>query len=115
MVTRNQQWSVTALVDASDGSVQERYTYDHFGKRTILEPSGTTARSSSDYNMPYGYTSRRHDNELGLIYFRARYYDPTTGEFTSRDPLEYVDGMSMMRGYMAVSYTHLTLPTKRIV
>jgi hypothetical protein len=30
---------------------------------------------------------------------RARSYDPTTGEFTSRDPLEYVDGMSVYRGY----------------
>ncbi len=29
----------------------------------------------------------------------ARYYDPGTGEFISTDPLEYVDGMSMFRGY----------------
>jgi RHS repeat-associated protein len=35
------------------------------------------------------------------MYFRARYYDPTTGEFCSRDPLEYVDGMSQYRGYFA--------------
>jgi hypothetical protein len=33
------------------------------------------------------------------MYFRARYYDPNTGEFTSRDPLEYVDGMSQYRGF----------------
>lgn len=31
--------------------------------------------------------------------FRARYYDPATGEFISQDPKEYVDGMSMYRGY----------------
>jgi hypothetical protein len=30
---------------------------------------------------------------------RARYYDPSTAEFTSRDPLEYVDGVSLYRGY----------------
>jgi len=35
------------------------------------------------------------------MYFRARYYDPQTGEFISRDPLEYVDGMSLYRGYFA--------------
>jgi RHS repeat-associated protein len=34
-----------------------------------------------------------------LLYKRARYYDNQTGEFISRDPLEYVDGMSMYRGY----------------
>jgi hypothetical protein len=33
------------------------------------------------------------------LYKRARYYDPNTGEFVSRDPLEYVDGMSQYRGY----------------
>jgi hypothetical protein len=38
------------------------------------------------------------------MYFRARYYDPTTGEFVSRDPLEYVDGMSLYRGYFGLSF-----------
>ena len=33
------------------------------------------------------------------MYFRARYYDPQTGEFISRDPLGYVDGMSQYRAY----------------
>jgi hypothetical protein len=33
------------------------------------------------------------------VYKRARYYDPATGEFISRDPLEYVDGMSQYRAY----------------
>ena len=33
------------------------------------------------------------------MYFRARFYDPDTGEFISRDPLGYVDGMSLYRGY----------------
>ena len=33
------------------------------------------------------------------MYNRARYYDTETGEFISRDPLEYVDGMSLYRGY----------------
>ena len=36
-------------------------------------------------------------------FYRARYYDTTTAEFTSRDPLEYVDGMSLMRGYFGIS------------
>jgi RHS repeat-associated protein len=101
-ITRNQQWSVTALADLSSGSVVERYTYDAFGKRTILAADGSTVRTTSSYNMPFGYTSRQHDPETGLMYFRARYYDPSTGEFTSPDPLEYVDGMSLYRGYMGL-------------
>ena len=98
-ITRNQQWSVTALAELASGTIVERYTYDHFGKRTILESNGTTVRSTSSYGMPYGYTSRRHDAETDLMYFRARYYDPHTAEFISTDPLEYVDGMSLFRGY----------------
>ena len=38
------------------------------------------------------------------MYFRARYYDTATGEFISRDPLEYVDGMSLYRGYFAPNH-----------
>jgi RHS repeat-associated protein len=37
-----------------------------------------------------------------LVIYRARYYDPSTGEFASRDPLEYVDGMSLYRGYFGL-------------
>ncbi len=102
-VTRNQQWSVSALTDHSNGTVLERYTYDEFGKRTILAADGMTVRATSNYDNPYGYTSRRHDEESGLMYFRARYYEPTTGEFCSKDPLEYVDGMSLYRGYFVPS------------
>ncbi|HMS89514.1 MAG TPA: RHS repeat-associated core domain-containing protein, partial [Acidimicrobiales bacterium] len=28
-----------------------------------------------------------HDTETGYIYLRARHYDPTTGQFTSQDPI----------------------------
>ena len=35
-----------------------------------------------------------------LTYLRARFYDESTGEFCSRDPLEYVDGLSQYRGYL---------------
>ena len=106
-VTRNQQWSVSALINSA-GSVVERYTYDHFGKRTILAANGSTVRASSSYNIPYGYTSRRHEGESDLMYFRARYYDPNTGEFISRDPLEYVDGMSQYQGYFVSGATDPT-------
>ena len=33
------------------------------------------------------------------MYFRARYYHPQLGQFLSRDPLGYVDGMSQYRAY----------------
>jgi RHS repeat-associated protein len=32
------------------------------------------------------------DPETGLLYLRARYYDPATGQFLTRDPLEALTG-----------------------
>jgi RHS repeat-associated protein len=41
----------------------------------------------------YGYTGREPD-ETGLIYYRARYYDPTQGRFTQRDPIGLAGGVN---------------------
>ncbi len=112
-VLRNQQWSVAGLTKDSDGSITETYSYDVFGNRTILAANGTTVRTTSSYDNPYGYTSRRHDEESGLMYFRARYYDPENAGFVSQDPLEQIDGASIYRGYFVPnrvdpSGTHMT-------
>src|SRR5262249_11156663 len=32
------------------------------------------------------YTAREYDAATGLVYDRARYYDPATGRFTTQDP-----------------------------
>jgi RHS repeat-associated protein len=103
-VTRNRQWSVTALHDLANGNVVERYSYDMLGKRTIYAANGTTVRTTSSFGNNFGYTSRWHDEESGLINFRARYYNPLTGEFLRRDPAGFVDGMSLYRGYMELGW-----------
>ncbi|MEM8893249.1 MAG: RHS repeat-associated core domain-containing protein [Bacteroidota bacterium] len=101
-VTRNQQWSVMSVYDLTSGIVEQRYNYDVFGERYLVNADGTYTPSSSDpLGISIGYTSRRHDDESGLMYFRARFYDSTTGVFVSQDPLEYVDGYSLYRGYFA--------------
>lgn len=41
----------------------------------------------------YGYTGREPD-ETGLIFYRARYYDPTLGRFTQRDPIGLRGGLN---------------------
>ena len=53
--------------------------------------------------MHINNTGRRHDVEdTGLMYYRRRFYSPELGRFISRDPLKYVDGMSMYRAYFVV-------------
>ncbi|MBL8892247.1 MAG: RHS repeat-associated core domain-containing protein [Planctomycetaceae bacterium] len=102
-VTRNRQWSITALHDLANGTIVECYAYEITGRRTIYAANGTTVRTTSSFGNHFGYTNRRHDEESGLMYFRARFYNQLTGEFLSRDPMEFVDGMSLYRGYIGIN------------
>jgi RHS repeat-associated protein len=97
---RNQQYSIVGLTNAA-GTLVERYTYSAYGTLGIYAANGTV-RSSSTYANRYTYTGREWDADLRLYHFRARWYDPVTGGFVSRDPLGYVDGMSLYRGYFGV-------------
>jgi len=74
--------SITELTNQS-GTVAQRYTYSSFGKiESQLDPN---------FVQPYTYTSREFDRETELVYYRSRYYDPTTGRFTQEDKI----GMGM--------------------
>lgn len=97
---RDRRFSVCALSDRT-GSIQERYTYDPYGTTTIDEADGTTPRSLSAFDNPFRYTGRFHEDQLDLYYFRNRWYGPALDRFMNRDPLGYVDGMSVYRGYFA--------------
>jgi RHS repeat-associated protein len=97
---RNQQYSIVGLTNAA-GTLVERYTYSAYGTLGIYAANGTV-RTSSTYANRYTYTGREWDADLRLYHFRTRWYDPATGGFISRDPLGYVDGMSLYRGYFGV-------------
>ncbi len=73
----DQLGSVRALTNSS-GAVVNTYTYDAYGK--------TEAQTGINYN-PFGYTGEYTDAESGLVYLRARYYDPQTQQFLTVDPL----------------------------
>ena len=66
--------SVRAITDAS-GAVTATYRTDEFGL-----PTATTGTTS----QPFGFTGEPRD-ATGLLYLRARYYDPSLGRFISRD------------------------------
>ncbi len=76
--------SVTSLSN-STGALANTYTYNAFGNLTAS--TGTTAN-------PLQYTGRDYDQETGLRYYRARYYDPTVGRFISEDPIGFDGGMN---------------------
>jgi len=68
--------STMAIVDAS-GDVENGYTYDVYGEPTV---TGSLANE-------FDFAGQQTDGSTGLQYLRARYYDPATGTFLSRDPL----------------------------
>jgi RHS repeat-associated protein len=74
--------STVALTDAS-GGVSERQQYEPFGASS---GSGLTR---------YGYTGREKDGATGLMYYRARWYDPQQGRFLSQDPLGLRGGLNL--------------------
>ncbi len=78
---RNHLYSVSALTTA-DGIVTERYAYDAYGERLVLNPDGSAKAGLA--LSSYGFTGRRHEDETGLMYFRARYYDGELGRYIGR-------------------------------
>jgi RHS repeat-associated protein len=75
--------SITTLRDAG-GALVASYSYEAFGKTT----------STGSLVNPFQYTGRESDQETGLYYYRARYYDSQTGRFTSEDPVYFYGGLN---------------------
>lgn len=68
---------IDAVVD-ENGDVVERKDYLPYGKERL---------TVDDTNEDYGFTGKELDEETGLYYYGARYYDPLIGRFISLDPL----------------------------
>jgi len=75
------QGSTAALTDAA-GNVLEQQVYDSFGQ------------SAGSTRTRYGYTGRERDPDNGLLYYRARWYDPELGRFISEDPIGLAGGIN---------------------
>ncbi len=86
---RDGSLNVRALTDAG-GQLTDTYDYNAFGE--LLGRSGDTPNS-------YRFASERFGDPEGLTYLRARYYDPASGRFLSRDPFEGIlrDPVSLHR------------------
>lgn len=74
------QLGSTRLLTAADGTTLATATFDPHG--TLTASTGQVPR--------LGFAGQYTDPHTGLQYLRARYYDPTTGQFLTRDPLESV-------------------------
>jgi RHS repeat-associated protein len=74
--------SVIRTID-NTGAVSSSYVYDSFGR--LINQTGASVAS-------YRFQGRELDQESGLYYYRARYYDPTAGRFLTEDPVDFLGG-----------------------
>ena len=83
--------STVAITDSS-GSIVNKYSYDAFGK--VLS-------QSEGISNPFKYVGAFGvmDEGNGLLFMRARYYDPATGRFISKDPIGWAGGLNLY-GYV---------------
>jgi RHS repeat-associated protein len=63
---------------------------------------------------PFGFTARERDAESGLMFYRARYYDPKLGRFISEDPIGFEAGDLNLYRYVFNSPVLATDPTGEI-
>ena len=85
MVINHLPCTITDIKDQL-GTVIQRYSYSSFGKiLKVIDGSGNET-TNPIIKPHYTFTNREIDEEIGLYYYRARYYDAGTGRFLQEDP-----------------------------
>jgi RHS repeat-associated protein len=72
-------------IGSSTGASYAIDTYDEYG---INGSANNTAER-------FGYTGQAYIPELGLYYYKARFYSPTLGRFLQTDPIGYKDQINL--------------------
>jgi len=71
----------TSLITDLDGNVVQHVEYVPYGEVFIEERNNI-------WNTPYLFNAKELDEETGLYYYGARYYDPRVSNWLSADPLQ---------------------------
>jgi len=71
------------IINVADGSIAQQLDYDVWGK---------VVGDTNPEFQPFGFAGGLHDQQTDLIRFGARDYDPSTGRWTSKDPILFNGG-----------------------
>jgi RHS repeat-associated protein len=76
------------VVDLTDayGNSAAHYEYDPFGN--LAAQTGTLQQN-------YQWSSKETDAGTGLVYYGFRFYNPTLGRWSNRDPLNEAGGLNL--------------------
>ena len=87
---------IIGVLDNSNNFV-DTYNYAAYGQ--IEDPASSTELiSMTIIDNPFQYTKEYCDMESGLIYLRARYYNPKIKRFISRDTTQLINRYSYANG-----------------
>ena len=89
------------IIIGSSGESLYYYHPDHLGSASVITDGNGNLREHTEYfafgetwvqegaskKTPYMYTGKELDQETGLYYYGARYYDPRTSVWQSVDPI----------------------------
>ena len=79
------------VVNVTTGQIVQRMDYDEFGK--VIEDTNPGFQ-------PFGFAGGIYDTDTGLVRFGARDYDPETGRWTAKDPIDFDGGDANLYGYI---------------
>ena len=83
------------------GSPRDIVEYDATaGATNVVASSDGGAPSFSAIDWVFGFTAREEDDDVGLVWYRARWYDPATGRFVSEDPIGFSAGDPNINRYV---------------
>ena len=79
--------NIVAYVSES-GGLSAQYVYDPYGN--LLAATGPLASQ-----FAFGFSTKIHDREVGLISYQRRFYSPSLGRWLNRDPIEEDGGENL--------------------
>lgn len=100
MPRRSGNCHVSALIAGS--TLVAGYRYAPFG--AVVQAVGVCAAMN-----PFRFSSEYADDELGLVYYNYRHYNPRDGRWVNRDPIEEKGGLNfygMIRNQMLIKTDH---------
>jgi RHS repeat-associated protein len=97
-VIADANWNVTAIADATSGSIVEHYTQDPYGQFQVYDASWQQLTNSA-YRWDIFHQGARYDYRTHFFHFRGRDYSPTLMRWISQDPIGFAGGTSNLYQY----------------
>ncbi len=79
--------NIVAWINTATLAVSGRADYGAFGE--VVQSTGVAN------TLPFGFSTKYTDKETGLLCYGFRYYNPSTGRWLSRDPIQERGGLNL--------------------